>query len=198
MGAKAPIGRRARARAAEHPGYSPQTSSERWIFTDAQDVSFRNPEPLLTKYRACMEAAPLRVAEISNRSRTYAEPYGFLSALSRLTSQVVEISGTSPQALRRTRPSLTFVYNARPYLLQVTNVRRVTSFRTRYGASRPGDVAVIEFRCFNTVRRTTTVFTLWMPLAGPLKGLPVRIVLQPRWWLRLQFDADLKTLEERE
>jgi hypothetical protein len=40
------------------------------------------------------------------------------------------------------------------------------------------------------VKRTRTDFSLWVPLSGDLKGLPVRILLQPWWWLRLQLDLD--------
>jgi hypothetical protein len=164
---------------------------ELWIFTDEEDFHYRRPARLLAKFRACVTTAPARHREeLSNRPRAYSEPYGFLTALSRLTAQVVNAYGTSPQALRRARPSLTFVFNAKPYLLEVTGVRRVTSFRARYGALPPGDVAAMEFRCLNTVRRTRTDFALWTPLAGDLKGMPLRIVLQPRWWLRLQLDLD--------
>jgi hypothetical protein len=164
---------------------------ELWIFTDEEDFRYRRPARLLAKYRACVATARARHGEeLSNSPRVYGEPYGFLSALSRLTAQVVNAYGTSPQAPRRARPSLAFVYNAKPYRLEVTGVRRVTSFRARYGKLPPGDVAAMEFRCLNTVRRTRTDFALWAPLAGDLKGLPVRIVLQPRWWLRLQLDLD--------
>jgi hypothetical protein len=164
---------------------------ELWIFTDEEEFRYRRPARLLAKYRVCVATGRARHGEeLSNRARAYAEPYGFLTALSRLTAQVVNAYGTSPQALRRARPSLTFVFNAKPYLLEVTGVRRVTSFRARYGALPPVDVAVMEFRSLNTVRRTRTDFELWTPLAGDLKGMPVRIVLQPRWWLRLQLDLD--------
>jgi hypothetical protein len=51
-------------------------------------------------------------------------------------------------------------------------------FQTRYGARQLPDVAIIEFRCFNTVKRTRTDFTVWTPLRSNLKALPVRILLQ--------------------
>lgn len=163
---------------------------ERWIFTDAEDFNFRHPARLLAKYRTCLATAPIEVEEFSNRQRTYSEPYGFLTALSRLTAQVINAYRKSPDELRRMQPSLTFAFNATPYRLEVISIRPAASFRARYGALRHGDVAAIEFRCLNTVRNTRTDFALWTPLAGDLKGLPLRVVLQPRWWLRLQLDLD--------
>ncbi len=162
-----------------------------WIFTDPEDFSFRRPDRLLAKYRTCMaNQPPSHVEELSSRPQSYAEPYGFLTALSRLIAQVEDAFAVSPNDLPRTHPSLAFVYNAKPYLLEVTGVRRVASFRPRYGVVRLGDVAAIDFRSVNTVRRTRTDFVLWTPLVGDLKGMPLRIVLQPRWWLRLQLDLD--------
>jgi len=160
------------------------------IFTDSEDFYYRRPDRLLGRYRQCLAATPpLRSGRLPN-DRLYAEPYGFLTALSRLLGEVVDGIRRTPDAARRSRPSVMYVFNSRPYLLAVTGIRRVASFQGRYGELRVADLAIVEFRCFNTVKRTRTDFSLWTPLAGELKGLPVKILLQPRWWLRLQLDLD--------
>lgn len=164
---------------------------EIWVFTDEEEFRYRHPERLLAKYRECIASKPpLRRQDLPNTSQAYREPYGFLTAVERGLWQITETFARSPEALRRMRPASIFVYNAKKYTLDVTGVRRMTPFQTRYGALRLRDVAVVEFRCFNTVKRTRTDFSLWVPLSGDLKGLPVRILLQPRWWLRLQLDLD--------
>ncbi len=33
-------------------------------------------------------------------------------------------------------------------------------------------------------------FDLWLGVSGGFKGVPLRIQLQPRWWLRLRLDLD--------
>ena len=161
------------------------------VFKDEEEFHYRRPERLLAKYRECVASTPpLRQRDLSNRPPAYGEPYGFLTALSRILGQIVEAHERSPKALQRTRPSLVFVFNTKPYLLEATGIRRMASFQTRYGALRLRDAAVVDFRCFDTVKRTRTDFTFWVPLSGDLKGMPVRIILQPRWWLRLQLDLD--------
>ncbi len=171
--------------------YPERAYHELRVFTDKEQFHYRRPDHLLAKYRECLASTPpLRQRDLPNRPPAYGEPYGFLTGLSRILGQIVEAHERSPEALRRTKPSLVFVFNTKPYLLDVTGIRRVASFQTRYGALRLRDVAVVEFRCFNTVKRTRTDFAVWVPLGGDLKGLPVRIMLQPRWWLRLQLDLD--------
>ncbi len=161
------------------------------VFTDEEEFHYRRPERLLAKYReSLVSTPPLRQRDLPNRPPAYGEPYGFLTGLSRILGQIVEVHERSPEVLQRTRPSLVFVFNTKPYLLDVTGIRRVASFQTRYGALRLPDVVVVELRCFNTVKRTRTEFAIWVPLSGYLKGMPVRILLQPRWWLRLQLDLD--------
>ncbi len=171
--------------------FSERAYHELRVFTDEEEFHYRRPERLLAKYRECLASKPpLRRRVLLNSRQAYREPYGFLTALSRSLGQITEAFARSPEALRRTRPSLIFVFNTKPYTLDVTGVRRVASFSTKYGALRLRDVAVVDFHCFNTVKRTRTDFSLWVPLSGDLKGLPVRILLQPRWWLRLQLDLD--------
>ncbi len=161
------------------------------VFTDAEDFRYSSPDRLLAKYRDSLaNTPPLRRRELLNAPGTYGEPYGFLSAVAGILDRIEEASAKSPHALRRARPSVVFVYNAAPYQLKVTGIRSPVQFQARDGVLRIPNVAAVEFECFNTVKRTRTDFSLWIPLEGELKGLPVRILFQPRWWLRLQLDLD--------
>jgi len=168
-----------------------QAYHELRILTDGEEFHYRRPDRLLSKYRECLASTPpLRRKELLNASRAYGAPYGFLTGLWHALGQITGAYERSPHALQRTRPSLTFVFNAKPYLLEVVGIRSLAHFQNRYGTLRFRDVAVVEFRCFNTVKRTRTEFSLWVPLQGEFKGLPIRVLLQPRWWLRLQLDLD--------
>jgi hypothetical protein len=154
-------------------------------FTDGEDFHFRRPERLLAKYRdALVTAPPVRQGGLVNAAGTWTEPYGFLSLLARMTEEVAGAGG------KQVRSSATFVYNANPYTLKVVGTRRSATYQARHGGLSLRDVAVVEFQCLNTVKRTRTAFTIWAPTTGDLKGLPVRILYQPQWWLRLDLDLD--------
>jgi hypothetical protein len=144
------------------------------ILADDREFHYRRPQHLLQKYRDSISTlAPAKQAAITDG---FGPPYGFLTGLSHLLREVADGRGNLPP--------LIFVFNARPYTLEVLRVRKHDVF----GPYR--DVVQVDFRCFNTVKRTRTEFTLWTPRQGALKALPVRIRLQPRWWLRLQMDLE--------
>lgn len=154
-----------------------------WVFADSEDFHYRHPERLLAKYRETLaKATPALQGELANEPAKWSEPYGFLSLVSRMTRDAA--GGKSG------RHSATFVYNAKPYTLTVSGVKRAAVYKARHGGVQLRDLAVVEFQCLNTVKRTRTDFTIWTPTTGDLKGLPVRILFQPKWWLRLDLDLD--------
>ena len=156
-----------------------QASSELRILAEDDGFHYRHPERLLAMYSdALQKMPPATHKQLVNIPGLYSNPFGFLTGLSELIRQVGE---------GRAKASLPFVYNAKLYTLEVLGVKRLGAFE---GAVRYRDTARVHFRCFNTVKQTRTDFDLWIPLSGELKGVPVRILLQPRWWLRLQMDLD--------
>lgn len=78
-------------------------------------------------------------------------------------------------------------------MLRVQSVRSVSNSQLRgeWKSSGVQNVSKVRFRCFNTFKKTQTDFELWLPRAGAFKDIPVRILHQPRWWLRLQLDLDI-------
>ncbi len=159
------------------------------ILADDREFHYKEPGPLLSRcFEALKNGKPTRGRKLANSPSVYGQPYGFLSGLRALTNQIVETNKRQPDALQQTRPSLKFVFNSKPYTLTVTDVKRIRRVSMRKASF--DNLAMVEFRCFNTVKRTRTNFDLWIPLSGELEGLPVRIRLQPRWWLRLQMDLD--------
>ncbi len=52
----------------------------------------------------------------------------------------------------------------------------------------PQNVAEVDFRVANLNEGYTYDFTLWFALSGPMQGFPLRIMHQPKWWLRLRLD----------
>jgi hypothetical protein len=161
-----------------------EASSEFRVLSEKEDFDYRSPQRLLSRFQEHLAgSAPLRRRQLVNAPPVYGAPYGFLTGVSELIRQAL---GTA------LRPSLNFVYNASLYKLEILSVRPVEASRLRpqWKAGGVREVSGIRFRCFNTVKRTRTDFELWVPRTGELKGIPVRILLQPRWWLRLQMDLD--------
>jgi hypothetical protein len=151
-----------------------KATTEIRVFSDQEEFHFRHPDRLLAKFRDSLSGLP--PSKQSQITAGFTTPYGFLTGLAHLLRQVSD--GRSELRV------LTFVFNARPYTLEVRRVRSLAAFGDY------SNVAQVDFRCVNTVKRTRTDFTLWTPRTGALKAMPVRIRLQPRWWLRLQLDLD--------
>jgi hypothetical protein len=159
-------------------------SSELRILAEDDELRYQRADRLLAKYSDALKNTPPALQrQLANAGGVYGAPYGFLTGVSDLVRQVIE---------KRSNPSLRFVFNAKLYTLEVLSVKPLSVFEARSasGTVRYRDTALIRFRCFNTVKQTRTDFDLWIPLSGELKGIPVRILLQPRWWLRLQLDLD--------
>lgn len=150
------------------------------VLAAPEDFHYRSPRRLLGSFeRALVEMPAARRGHLAHGNGAY----GFLTGLQELIRRVSET---------RSRQSLGFVFNSKLYTLEALSCRPVpeSAVRAEWRASGARDLAQVAFRSFNTVKRTRTDFELWLPMAGKLKGIPVRIVLQPRWWLRLQMDLD--------
>lgn len=159
-----------------------RAESEFRVLAATEDFDYRRPEQLLALFREHVTGTkPLRQSRLPNSPAVYDKPFGFLSAL----SDLIERAQSAPA-----KPTTVFVNNSQLYRLAVTDVGPLedTRHRPQWQAAGASQVRRIRFRCLNTVKGTRTDFTLWVPNSGKLKGIPVRIQLQPRWWLRLQMD----------
>lgn len=187
-----------RVAATESRVFPGEASSEIRYFSEDQEFNFKQPELLLSRYRTRFPEIPVAEREhLRNTPSVYELPYGFLSGLSKLIASAVDLPSYQFAPEGRPRLRVTFVYNACPYRLEILRIRDEEKFRPTSEAPdmRLPPVARVEFRCTNTVKHTRTDFELWLPRNGELQGIPVRIQLQPRWWLRLRLDLDLQRSE---
>jgi len=172
-----------------------EASSEIRIFSEPEEFHYRHPEGLLARYRMRLGQAPADEKEyLLNRPPVYDLPYGFLTGLAELIRKIAATPEEQPAAWVVRKPWLTFVYNAKPYRLEVLRIKEEEEFRlpAKPATMRMPRVARVQLRSLNTVKGTRTDFDLWLPMSGELKGVPLRIQLQPRWWLRLRLDLDLE------
>jgi len=158
-------------------------SNEFRMLIQSEEFNYRHPDNLLGNYREMLRTPPKRTGQLINSPGTYGAPYGFLTGVLQLIRQVFE-SGS--------KRSLTYVYNSRPYALSVLSTDTVKESRLTndWKAGGARQVLRMRFRCTNRGKEQTD-FELWVPRSGLLKGIPLRILHQPRWWLRLQLDIDL-------
>ena len=172
-----------------------EASSEIRAFSTTEEFHYRQPDRLLSQYQAHLAQTPADEKEyLLNRPPVYELPYGFLTGASELIREVTETSAKQPKTREVTKPHLTYVYNAKPYRLEVLRIQEDKDFRlpTQPATMQMPRVNRVQFRSFNIVKRTRTDFDLWLPMSGEFKGIPLRIQLQPRWWLRLRLDLDLQ------
>lgn len=164
-------------------------------FSSKENFDYRRADPIREGYqRRLAEGPPDKRRELDNRI-SYEAPYGFLSATRRLLNETVAAFQSGDARVRKTRPSLTYVYNAKLYRLTVEDLDYAESFRLdtpKADGARASltikDVAHVSFRIRRLDSEYEHDFTVSIPLGGALAGVPVRIVDKPRWWLRVELD----------
>jgi len=172
-----------------------EASSEIRVFSSAEEFDYRHADRLLSHCQASLVQRPGDEKEyFLNGPPAYDLPYGFLTGLKELIRTIAETREKQPDTWVLCRPWLTFVYNAKPYHLEVLHIKEEEGFRlpTQPAATPLAQMARVQFRSLNIVKGTRTDFDLWLPMSGKLKGVPLRIQLQPRWWLRLRLDLDVQ------
>jgi hypothetical protein len=110
---------------------------------------------------------------------------GFLTAVQELTNEALEG--------RQAPLALCYVFNSRPYILNVDAVRPVPQKTVRFTVSGSKEKVVREYRDleearFHTLNRATgqkTYFAVLLGTKGDLRGAPVQINYQPNWWFRI-------------
>ncbi|MFB3905578.1 MAG: hypothetical protein ACE15E_19195 [Acidobacteriota bacterium] len=159
------------------------------IFAEKKDFDYTQPAPVECGYRRRLRAGPPdRSRQLKRTEFAYAAPYGFLTAVK---AMVADVSGRIRQKSPKWseyRPAITYIYNAKPYRLQLTDLELHREFVA------PGwklsDVIEAEFEITNLKTREEHSFSLWFPTTGPLQNIPVKIVDKPRWWLRVELTLE--------
>ncbi len=162
------------------------------FFFENQDFNYRAPESLLSKYQQNLISTPAAIRrELPRASADYEVPAGFLTAAQSLVTRICEQAVREPRGWTAFRPTMRYAFHAKPYRLVVRKIAVAQNFHTpAVGTSGTAlqNVAIVDFRIENLKQALTEDFTLWFTVDGPLQGLPLRIVYQPKWWLRLKLD----------
>jgi hypothetical protein len=162
------------------------------FFVEKEDFNYRAPEGMIRRYQQSLSAtAPEIRRELARQAANYDIPAGFLTATQSLVAAISDQAARKPTGWTALRPAVRYAFHAKPYRLSVRRIAAVQNFPTSAaGTSGTGiqNVAEVDFRIENLKEGLTYDFTLWFALSGPMQGLPLRIVYQPKWWLRLRLD----------
>jgi hypothetical protein len=166
---------------------SEQASSTVHMFAEKEDFDYTQPGAVECGYLRRLKAGPPdRSRQLKRIEFSYPAPYGFLTAVKALVADVC--TRINSKNWSGYRPGLTYLYNATPYRLVVTDLE----LHREYTA--PGwklrDVIEAEFEATNLKTNEEHSFVLWFPASGALQNVPVRIVDKPRWWLRVELTLD--------
>ncbi len=122
----------------------------------------------------------------SGRVPTDTQP-GFLFAVSTLIDQTVAAALASPRQLLSER-SLAFTFNAYVYDVRLRSTEWLDT--ARFGGRSYRNLVRIEFEHYNREKKTRERFTLDCGTEGDIKGVPVHVQYQPKWWIRIEGVVD--------
>lgn len=173
-----------------------KAASQVWLFSGSEDFDYRQPDALNCEFRRQMQTGtPDRRRDLENGPSSYSDPVGFLTSIRQVIDLVV---GSQGRLKARQIPSRNYVYHARLYALSVNKVKKHRKFELplvnaegkEAGKRRFTDVAEVRFKVKRRDNGEDHSFALWFPLRGDLKGIPLRIVDQPRWWLKVELNLE--------
>ncbi len=162
-------------------------------FSTSEDFDYRKCRSIRCGYEKRMGSAPDKKRELINTNDTYRQPYGFLTAVHSVIQGALAEFSKSGRLKKNIRP-LIYIYNAQTYELAVRGKKLVKQLQVPGPGDEPPDVydlvARIDFRLRKMSVRGNHDFTLWFPVEGALRGVPVRILDRPRWWLGIEMNLE--------
>ncbi|MBI4476002.1 MAG: hypothetical protein HY654_02450 [Acidobacteria bacterium] len=157
-----------------------EASSRTTTIHVTRDLTFHDVATLLELVERESANGKLRQVPLPGGTRP-----GFLVALSELIQRSIEITGQLPRNAR----ALPYIFNGSLCDLTLVNSERVRE--AKVGTHAYSDVIRTKFEARNRVTGKATEFELLYGASGPLAGVPVHAVYQPRWWFQVElFLAD--------
>lgn len=176
-----------------------QAGAEIRTFSTSSDFRYQDSAPVHCGYQERLkQGGPDRTRELDPIPDSLNHPFGFLTGIQSLIRKTLSAASTDPHWTRMTA-RLNYVYNGREYLLELRNLESINTFQLPLAEGQTKDgrdyipfnnVAKAEFRVTNLEKDTRHEFALWIPLEGKFRGIPLRIVDKPRWWLRVELNLE--------
>ena len=113
---------------------------------------------------------------------------GFLVALDAMVHASVAPCLSADDARAKGVSPVTYVYNRTLYDLSLLLCQHETELRTKTGVF--ADVVEGRFQVRNRTTRNETRFRVAYAASGEMRGVPVRAVFRPRWWMEIELLLD--------
>jgi hypothetical protein len=166
-------------------------------FSRQQDFDYNDFQPVVDAYRGRRAEGPAdRTQTLARTGGLYDAPLGFLSAVRHLIQAVAQRFESGDAQWRSRSYALSYAYNAKAYRLRLAGIKHHARLQENFWAPPPTgmddsalqNVAEADFELSAVSGGTTRKFSVWFPLQGAHRGVPLRIVDQPRWWLRVELN----------
>jgi hypothetical protein len=165
-------------------------------FSRQQDFDYNNFQPVVDAYQNRRAGGPPDKRQaLTQASGLYAAPLGFISAVREILRAVSERFQSGDSEWREGSYALNYAYNAKAYRLRVARIRHYPRLPEKFWTVPPSgldeafqNVAEAEFELSRVPGRDTRKFLIWFPMQGAHRGIPLRIVDRPRWWLQVELN----------
>lgn len=154
------------------------------------DLTYKTAEEAIHDSRRTLaEIAPSEVRVLDNQGFSqYRQPLGFLTAVSLLVDQALDSMEAGLSTGRLSGTKLHYLHNSRVYELKIQKARMHS--KVQEGADKWERILELQMSTWNRETDSRHNFELWLPTTGPYRGIPLRIVDKPRWWLKVELILD--------
>jgi hypothetical protein len=173
---------------------SEEAGTEIVYFSHEKDFDYNEFQPVIDAYHSRRAVGP--PDKTGALERVGGAPIGFLSAVRTIMRAVSDRYHAEDPEWQEHSYALAYAYNAKAYRLQVDRLRLHRTLPGNFedtppdglGASALENVIEGSFRITATASGNTRKFSVWFPSERAYREVPLRIVDQPRWWLRVELN----------
>ena len=167
--------------------------SKIWRFQPSEEGTYINPDRIGNEYVSQVRTAPLFLERaIDNKAGEYELPQGFFTAVRRMADDAVRRidKNSSLSGLKGARQE--YVYSSKLYSLSLRKVKLHQTLKLSTGKEFEKAVELqMETKHLESGKKHR--FILYVATYGDLRGIPVRIEDQPRWWLKIRLDLETES-----
>jgi hypothetical protein len=167
-----------------------RADSKIWRFQSPGEHTYRSPDRIGNEYVSRSQTAqPFLERALENKAGEYGRPQGFFTAVRQLVDEAVRRADKESSLSELKGVKKEYVYSSRLFSLSVKKLKLHKTFSLSNGGEFK-NVVELQMETEQLQSGKEHRFTLYLATDGDLRGIPVRIEDQPRWWLKLRLDLE--------